>query len=61
MFYLTENNTKRTLPEHATGISILCLARRYDGESIGFDNGGEIALLLDADGKTLGQWQFDNR
>ena len=61
MFYLIKNNTKRALPEYATGICLFTYARRANGESIGFDNGGEIALLLDANGKTLAQWQFDNR
>ena len=61
MFYLTQNNTKRALPGYATGIRLFCHARSANGESIGFDNGGETALLLDADGNTLAQWQFDNR
>lgn len=61
MYYLTENNTNRALPGYATGIRLMCYAKRANGESIGFDNGGELALLLDADGKTLAQWQFDKR
>jgi hypothetical protein len=61
MYYLTENKTPRALPGHATGLRLMAYARRRDGESIGFDNGGDTALLLDANGRTLAAWQFDQR
>lgn len=61
MFYLDQNATRRALPEVATGRRLMQMAGRRNGETIGFDNGGETALLLDADGKTLASWQFDNR
>jgi hypothetical protein len=61
MFYLEQNTTKRQLPEAATSHRIMQTANRRNGESIGFDNGGDTALLLDADGKTLASWQFDQR
>lgn len=61
MFYITDNNTRRQMPEAATGMRLMQIAKRRDGESIGFDNGGETALLLDANGKTLAKWQFDHR
>jgi hypothetical protein len=61
MYYLAQNNTTRALPEQVTGARLMQLAKRRNGESIGFDNGGEFALLLDADGKTLAQWQHDER
>ena len=61
MFYLEQNATNRILPEIATGHRLMQMARRRNGETIGFDNGGETALLLDADGKTLAAWNFDQR
>ena len=61
MYYLTENKTARALPGYATGLRLMSYARRCDGESIGFDNGGETALLLDADGRTLAAWQLGRR
>ena len=62
MFYLTENNTRRALPETATGLRLLQAApKRRNGEGLEFHDGGDIAVLCDADGATLARWQFDIR
>lgn len=63
MFYLTENNTRRALPETATAQEMFRLGapRRRNGEGLEFHNGGDVAVLCDADGATLARWQFDIR
>ena len=61
MYKITTNNTKRAYPETVTSKSIMRLAKRRDGESIGFDNDGDIALVLDADGKTLVEYAYQER
>jgi hypothetical protein len=57
MYHLIENNTKRAFPETVTSLSVM----RKLGESVGFDNGGDIALVLDADGRTLAQYEYRER
>ncbi len=61
MYRLIENTTARALPDSVTGLRLMAYPRRRDGESIGFDDGGDTALLLDADGRALASWQFDQR
>ena len=58
-YRLTENHTRRILPEIATGARIMQLPKRANGETVGFDQGGDVALILDADGRTLAEWTFD--
>jgi len=57
-YRMTENTTRRALPENATGMRLMQIAKRAKGEIIGFDSGGDTALLMDADGRTLAQWEF---
>ena len=59
-YRLTENNTRRIFPEIATGARIMQLPKRSAGETVGFDQGGDVALILDADGRTLASWTFDH-
>lgn len=61
MYHLIENNTKRDFPETVTSLSILRLPKRRLGETIGFDNGGDIALVLDSDNRTLVQYEYRER
>lgn len=61
MYKLTHNNTKRAFPATVSSDSFLGLAKRRVGESIGFDNGGDIALVIDADGRTLAQYAYIER
>jgi hypothetical protein len=61
MYHLIENNTKRAFPETVTSLSVMRLPKRKLGESVGFDNGGDIALVLDADGRTLVQYEYRER
>jgi len=58
-YRLTENYTTRDLPTISVGLDLLRFCPRNKGESFGFDNGGDIALLIDADGKTLAVWTFE--
>ena len=58
MYKMTSNNTNRAYPETVTSRSVMQLAKRKQGESIGFDNGGDIALVFDADGHTLVQYEY---
>jgi hypothetical protein len=60
-YFLKTNNSSRAMPESATVGRILQLVRRRKGESIGFDNGGEIALILGPDGETVASWVYDQR
>ena len=57
-YHIVFNVTKRIMPEIATGLHIMRYVRRRNGESIGFDDGGETASILDADGNTLAKWEF---
>jgi|688.fasta_scaffold2072338_1 hypothetical protein len=57
-YRLTLNNTGRILPEVVTSERVMQLPKRRNGESIGFDNGGDVALILDADGKTLAEYEY---
>ena len=59
MYHLKQNDTNRTYPEKVNSIRIMQLAKRKQGESVGFDNGGDTALILDADGKTLARYEYD--
>lgn len=61
MYKLTINNTTRTYPETVTSMTILRLPKRKLGESVGFDNGGDTGLVLDADGRTLVQYEYQER
>jgi hypothetical protein len=61
MYRLTHNGTNRALPETVTSPRIMQLPKRKQGESIGFDNGGDTALILNADGKTLAKYEYQER
>lgn len=71
MYKLTKNNTTRALPQTVSSfphtgyafvtIGLMRLAKRRIGESIAFDNGGDIALVLDADGHTLAEYTYVER
>lgn len=58
-YRLTENKTGRALPEAVASVRVLQLAKRKKGESIGFDEGGDVALILDADGNTLARYDYN--
>jgi len=58
MYRLTANLSNRAFPETATSENVMRLAKRRNGESIGFDNGGDIALVLDADGNALAEYEY---
>jgi hypothetical protein len=61
MYKLTLNNTTRALPETVSSFGFNRLAKRRLGESVGFDNGGDIALVFDADGHTLAEYTYVER
>jgi hypothetical protein len=61
MYNLIQNNTNRAFPEKADSMCIIQLAKRRNGESVGFDCGGDFAVILDADGKTLAQYEYRER
>lgn len=61
MYKMTANNTSRAYPETVTSQSVMRLPKRKQGETIGFDNGGDIALVMDADGRTLAQYEYQER
>lgn len=61
MYHLIENTTKRRFPAKADAETIECLPRRRAGESLGYDGGGDIAVILDADGKTLARYRYSIR
>ena len=58
MYTLTENTTARAYPTRVDSVRIMQLAKRKAGESIGFDNGGDLALILDANGNTLAAYEY---
>ena len=58
MYTLIENTTARAYPTRVDSVRIMQLAKRKAGESIGFDNGGDLALIFDADGKTLATYEY---
>jgi hypothetical protein len=59
MYNLKQNDTNRAYPSQVNSIRIMQLAKRKQGESIGFDDGGDTALILDANGKTLARYEYD--
>lgn len=62
MYKLIENNTaRRSFPEKVSTEAVMRLARRSGGESVGFDEGGDIAIVLDADGRTLALYRYSER
>lgn len=58
---LTINNTERALPPVIDTDKIVKLPKRKQFESIGFDEGGDVALILDADGKVLARYDYRER
>ena len=61
MYKMTANNTRCVYPETVTSQSINRLAKRKFGETIGYNNGGDTAVILDADGRTLAQYEYQER
>ncbi len=61
MYKMTANNTSRVYPETVTCQSVNRLAKRKFGETIGYNNGGDTAVVLDADGRTLAQYEYQER
>jgi len=60
-YHLTLNLTNRAFPARVDSDRIMRLAKRARGESVGFDNGGDLALIFDADGRTLAQYDYRAR
>jgi hypothetical protein len=58
MYRLTANLSNRSFPESVTSENVMRLAKRRNGESVGFDNGGDVALVLDADGNALAEYEY---
>ena len=53
MYLLTYTNTRRTLPCMGTGHDLSAIANRAHGEGLEYHKGGDEAVLVSADGKTL--------
>lgn len=61
MYHLYSNFTGRTLPEKVTSGRVVQLPKRSKGESLGFDQGGDIALIIGPDGETLAEYTYKER
>jgi hypothetical protein len=62
MYKLIENNTaRRAFPAKVSTEAVMRLANRAFRESVGFDEGGDVALVLDADGRTLALYRYSER
>jgi hypothetical protein len=61
MYKMTANNTSRVYPETATSQSVNQLAKRRFGETIEYNNDEGTAFVLDADGRTLAQYDYQER
>lgn len=57
-YVLYMNQSGRDLPAKIDSDRAHRIARRSKGESIGYDQGGDILLLLDADGNDLAIYTY---
>lgn len=60
MFTLTATTTRRALPQAATSREVADLPNRANGESIGYNKGGEEAVILSADNKVLATYTWQD-
>lgn len=57
-YMLYMNQSGRDLPAKIDSDRAHRIARRSKGESIGYDQGGDVMLLLDADGNELATYTY---
>lgn len=61
MYKLTQNNTTRAFPAKVSTEAVMRIANRAMRESVGFDEGGDVAVVLDADGRALARYRYSER